>query len=154
MQRGLDFADAGKLFEGRTITIVDDRFDYGEERFVSYGRIDGVGIALVWTDAKERAGSSRCGACTNGRWFMSDWIDPDDAPELTAEIAARGEVRVGGKLIRPASGTVTRGRPSLGERAKHQVTLRLDPDVIEKFRASGPGWQSRINAALREAVGL
>lgn len=34
---------------------------------------------------------------------------------------------------------------------KKQVTLRLDPDVIDKFRATGPGWQARINAALKAA---
>ncbi len=35
---------------------------------------------------------------------------------------------------------------------KQQVTLRLDQDVLETFRASGAGWQGRINAALRKAV--
>jgi uncharacterized protein (DUF4415 family) len=34
------------------------------------------------------------------------------------------------------------------------LSLRLDPDVLEHFRASGPGWQSRINAALRKLAGL
>jgi uncharacterized protein (DUF4415 family) len=34
---------------------------------------------------------------------------------------------------------------------KQQVTLRLDRDVLERFRATGEGWQSRINAALRRA---
>jgi len=34
------------------------------------------------------------------------------------------------------------------------VTLRLDPDVLAKFREGGPGWQGRINTALRAAVGL
>lgn len=38
--------------------------------------------------------------------------------------------------------------------AKRQVTLRLDPDVIDRFRAEGPGWQGWMNAALRKAVGL
>jgi uncharacterized protein (DUF4415 family) len=37
---------------------------------------------------------------------------------------------------------------------KRLVSLRLDPDVLEKLRAGGPGWQSRANAALRKAVGL
>jgi uncharacterized protein (DUF4415 family) len=37
---------------------------------------------------------------------------------------------------------------------KKLVSLRLDPDVLEKLRASGPGWQGRANAALRKAVGL
>lgn len=90
---------------------------------------------------------------------MSDWIDPDDAPELTAELAEVAELRVGGKVVRPATGYlgpngVVRGRPPLRDAAKRQVTLRLDPDVIEKFREGGPGWQARMNEALRKAVGL
>ena len=39
------------------------------------------------------------------------------------------------------SNGVVRGRPPLRDRAKQQVTLRLDPDVIDKFREGGPGWQ-------------
>jgi uncharacterized protein (DUF4415 family) len=35
---------------------------------------------------------------------------------------------------------------------KRQVTLRLDPDVVEHFRRQGRGWQSRINAVLRAFV--
>jgi uncharacterized protein (DUF4415 family) len=34
---------------------------------------------------------------------------------------------------------------------KQQVTLRLDREVVERFKAGGPGWQSRINSALRKA---
>ncbi len=37
---------------------------------------------------------------------------------------------------------------------KESVTLRLDADVLEKFQEDGPGWQDRINAALRQAAGL
>ncbi len=48
--RGLDFLDAPRLFVSRSLTVVDDRIDYGEERFVSYGFIDEAAIALVWTD--------------------------------------------------------------------------------------------------------
>jgi uncharacterized protein (DUF4415 family) len=40
------------------------------------------------------------------------------------------------------------GRP-LGSGTKKQVTLRLDEDLIEKFKAAGDGWQTRINDALR-----
>jgi uncharacterized protein (DUF4415 family) len=89
----------------------------------------------------------------------STWIDPDDAPELTEEMLEVAQFSVGGKVIRPATGYlgpegVVRGRPPLRDRAKRQVTLRLDPDVLEKFREGGPGWQGRINAALRKAAGL
>jgi len=34
---------------------------------------------------------------------------------------------------------------------KQQVTLRLDRDVVDRFRSTGPGWQRRINEALRKA---
>lgn len=42
----------------------------------------------------------------------------------------------------------TRG---LGKKpSKQQVAIRLDPDIIEAFKAGGPGWQTRMNAALKE----
>ena len=37
--------------------------------------------------------------------------------------------------------------------AKQQVTLRIDQDVLEHFQEGGPGWQDRINEALRKAAG-
>ena len=37
---------------------------------------------------------------------------------------------------------------------KEQVTLRIDRDVLDHFQEGGPGWQDRINAALRKAAGL
>jgi uncharacterized protein (DUF4415 family) len=36
---------------------------------------------------------------------------------------------------------------------KETVTLRIDQDVLEYFQQDGPGWQDRINAALRKAAG-
>jgi uncharacterized protein (DUF4415 family) len=91
----------------------------------------------------------------NKRASGSGWVDPDDAPEWTEEMFDRAEIRAGNKLVRPATGTLAKaGRPPQGERAKRQVTLRLDPEIIERFRASGPGWQSRINELLRKAAGL
>ena len=38
--------------------------------------------------------------------------------------------------------------------ARQSVTLRVDEDVLEHFQADGPGWQDRMNAALRAAAGL
>jgi uncharacterized protein (DUF4415 family) len=36
---------------------------------------------------------------------------------------------------------------------KHQITLRLDRDLVAYFRSTGAGWQTRINAVLRKAMG-
>lgn len=44
-----------------------------------------------------------------------------------------------------------RGRP-LGSGTKTQITLRLDVDVVNSFKASGDGWQTRINDALKSWV--
>lgn len=41
------------------------------------------------------------------------------------------------------------GRPA-GSGKKEQVTLRLDSDILQRFRATGSGWQTRINDALRD----
>jgi len=46
---------------------------------------------------------------------------------------------------------IKRGRP-LGSGTKAQITLRLDIDVIDALRASGAGWQTRVNEILRRSV--
>lgn len=46
-----------------------------------------------------------------------------------------------------------RGRPPL-EKTKQSVTIRLDPDLVDHYKATGKGWQSRMNDDLRKAAGL
>jgi len=48
-----------------------------------------------------------------------------------------------------ASYRAKRGRP-VGSGTKKQVAIRLDRDVLAQFRSSGAGWQTRMNAALRD----
>jgi uncharacterized protein (DUF4415 family) len=80
----------------------------------------------------------------------SKWVDPDDAPHLDRDWFERAEIREGDRLIRPARAV---GRPRK-DAPKEAVSIRLDSDVLSHFRATGPGWQSRINDALRRAAGL
>ena len=75
----------------------------------------------------------------------SSWVDPDDAPVLDDEWFERAELRIGDKVIR-------RGRPRGS--SKDLVSLRLDKDIVDHFRATGPGWQTRMNNVLRKAAGL
>ena len=42
-----------------------------------------------------------------------------------------------------------RGRPKAAV-TKERITIRLSPDVVQSFRATGDGWQTRVDAALRE----
>jgi uncharacterized protein (DUF4415 family) len=85
---------------------------------------------------------------------LNDGWDDDELTEWTDDQFRRAAIYHGNQLIRPAQGTLTkRGRPKL-DNPKRQVTIRLDDAVIEGFRAQGAGWQSRVNAELRKALGI
>jgi hypothetical protein len=83
---------------------------------------------------------------TKRRITKKEWVDPDDPPHLDREWFHTADLYHGDKLIR-------RGRPK-SEAPKQVTSIRLDPDVLAHYRATGPGWQSRINQALRKAAGL
>jgi uncharacterized protein (DUF4415 family) len=73
----------------------------------------------------------------NGEWSAADFRHARPvAAVLPAIIAAAKRAR---------------GRPKLA-RPKAHITLRLDADVVDAFKADGPGWQTRINDALSRAV--
>lgn len=71
-----------------------------------------------------------------------EWTDADFA-------AAKGPEGLSAAELAAFPKTKRIGRPRGSN--KEPVTIRLDRDVIGKFRATGPGWQSRINDALRRA---
>lgn len=52
-ERGIDFQDAALLFSGRTLTLLDDRKDYGELRYQTYGFIHKRLAMVVWTPRGE-----------------------------------------------------------------------------------------------------
>jgi len=74
------------------------------------------------------------------------------SPPLTDEQLAR--MRPAREVIPEILAIVRRYRGPQKRPTKRLVSLRLDPDVIDHFRARGPGWQARINATLRKAVGI
>lgn len=65
-------------------------------------------------------------------------FDPDDAPELDDEWFERADLNIAGKLVQRGH------RPGETER------LVLPTEIVERFRAHGPGWQIRIEDALKE----
>jgi len=79
--------------------------------------------------------------------------DPD-APEATDEQLAQAKPFTEAfPALAEAMRKNTGGRPK-AENPKVAVSLRLDQDVVARFKASGPGWQTRMNDALRDAAGL
>ena len=73
----------------------------------------------------------------------------DENPEWTDEDFARARPITDFPHLAAAFPKSKGGRPRGSN--KQAVSLRLDREVLEKFRATGPGWQSRINEALRRA---
>ena len=70
------------------------------------------------------------------------WADPDDAPELTDAFFEAADEYAGDKLVH-------RGRPRAAS-PKLALTVRYDAEVIEAFKSTGKGWQTRMNAALKD----
>jgi uncharacterized protein (DUF4415 family) len=67
----------------------------------------------------------------------------DEVPELDAKWIAGADYYEGAKLVR-------RGRPPL-EKPRQLLSIRLPPDVIASWKASGPGWQTRMATVLEKA---
>lgn len=72
-----------------------------------------------------------------GSDYVWDGVDEDDRPLSDEEMKAG-----------IAAAKAKRGRPAGSD--KTQIALRVDNDTLAVFRATGAGWQSRMNAALRE----
>ena len=81
-----------------------------------------------------------------------DWDLDGDIPPLTAEELA--QLRPARDVLPPEvyAALPSRGGRPRSERPKQLVSLRLDPDVVETFKATGPGWQTRMNEVLAEAA--
>jgi uncharacterized protein (DUF4415 family) len=81
------------------------------------------------------------------------WVDPDDAAELDDEFYDKGTWRIGDKVVSReealAEASKPRGRP-LGSGTKVSTTIRFDAEVLAAFKATGDGWQTRMNDALKE----
>lgn len=58
-KHGIDFVAAEKLFADYTVTVEDDRFEYGEERFITFGILDGEVVAVAHTERGNLILSSR-----------------------------------------------------------------------------------------------
>jgi len=74
-----------------------------------------------------------------GGYYVWDGVDEDERP-LTKE-----EMRAGIELAKK------RGRP-VGSGNKEQVSIRLDSEVLSALRATGRGWQTKINEVMRDWV--
>jgi uncharacterized protein (DUF4415 family) len=86
-------------------------------------------------------------------YTQEDWDEVSDNPEITPERFAEA-VAAKRRLPDAVMKSIERRRPRGPQKAptKQLVSVRLDREVIEHFKAQGPGWQTRMNDALRTLI--
>jgi uncharacterized protein (DUF4415 family) len=90
-----------------------------------------------WSEARRKAQQA-----------LAEMSDEEDAA-ITADATADPDNPPADDLIARRG----RGRPPL-DHPKQRIQLRVDEEVVERFKAGGAGWQTRMNSALRKAAGL
>ena len=79
----------------------------------------------------------------NPEWTAADFRHAKPAVQVLPKLFDK---RIAAEMLQPNRG---RGRPA-SKNPKAHVNIRLDADVIEAFRASGDGWQTRLNSILKD----
>jgi uncharacterized protein (DUF4415 family) len=153
VERGLPFELASDFDFETALYLQDRRKDYGELRIRAFGFIGHRLHALVFKPVDGEFGSSACaGRIHERKSTMSKRKHPEavdlENPEWTA-----GDFRrtiTFKELPKTLKATLRGpGRPRKSA-PKVPVSLRLSPEVVEGFKATGKGWQSRLDTALRE----
>lgn len=86
-------------------------------------------------------------------YTKQDWDDVSDNPTVTKADIAKAKSFKDALPEHYESIQRSRGRPKV-DNPKEAVTLRLDPDVVAKFKANGKNWRADMNDALRKSIGL
>ncbi|GJE62614.1 BrnA antitoxin family protein [Methylobacterium trifolii] len=92
------------------------------------------------------------GYVPNEAYSQEDWDAVSDNPPLTDAELAQARPGTEGMPAAMTEGFIRRGGRPKAENRSVPVSLRVPPDVLAGYKAGGPGWQSRMNAAL--AAGL
>jgi uncharacterized protein (DUF4415 family) len=154
-KHGISLARAEEIDMAAAVVHEDDRFDYGETRYIAFGEIDGTLHCLVFTFRGSKVQLTQGKPTRTDAMAKRPKFDPElheENPEWTARDFARA--RPATEVLPPEVIAQFRnkgGRPR-AENPKQAVKLRIDADVLARFRESGPGWQTRINRILTAAA--
>ncbi|TNC04553.1 BrnA antitoxin family protein [Methylobacterium terricola] len=92
------------------------------------------------------------GYIPNPNFTQEDWDEVCDTPIMTAEELS--QMKLGPADLPPelAAAFKSRGGRPKAAIKRVPISLRVEPEVLEAFKAAGPGWQTRMNEALAEAA--
>lgn len=150
-KHGLSFQTATRIFNGYVLTFIDDR-NYGELREISLGLLDhAVVIVVAHTD---RNGNTRIISARPPPEPKGNGMTKRYNKELSpAELAALSDEEIDCTDIPELDDNFFRNARLVAPVRKKQITMRLDEDILDWFKASGKGYQTRMNAVLRAYVG-
>ena len=93
----------------------------------------------------------------NNNALENDWIDPDDAPELTEAFFDEATPKINDEVVSVSAVNEAFkkrvGRPKSAN-PKKAISIRLSADVLEYFKSTGSGWQTRVDEILQNYVAL
>jgi uncharacterized DUF497 family protein len=147
-KHGFDFADAWEIFEFPMIINLDERVDYGEDRWLGIGSLRNRIVVVIFTELDENTirislSEKRLNTSVNNMNDSSktDWaridamtdqeIDTSDIPPLDESFFATGKLRMPTRAAQKVS-----------------VTINVDAEVLEWFKSQGADFQTRMSAAL------
>ena len=161
-KHGLDFADLNETFFDTALVLPSHN---SSKRWVAIGINirDAIVVVFARLGGVKASASSACGpqAGTRGSsmpnkvrkkapYSKRDMREVSDNPELTEADFAKA--RPFSEAFPDLAASIRKGRGPNKSPTKKLVSLRLSPEVIEHFRSTGAGWQSRIDETLRKAV--
>jgi uncharacterized protein (DUF4415 family) len=153
-QHGLDFKDVPAIFAGPHATVIGYRPEFGMECRLTMGVLQGRHACVVW----DLQGEARHIYRMNARPKNGKWISPDDASGITerdrrsATYIVKGRKTTRATYLRAVAKTLNppRRRGKGKKPAKVSTTLRIPADLLARWRATGPGWQTRMVEKLSE----
>src|SRR5688500_5328586 len=149
-ERGLDFEDAATVFQGTTVEIEDTRRKYGETRIICYGLLAGRLVVIAIRLEVPLATSLACERLMTVKKRSSRRTLKSDLAKLDAHVIKPHEYRELPDLTKRAlsRAVINKGGRPRSANPKKLISLRLPLDVIERWKATGPGWQTRIAERL------
>jgi uncharacterized DUF497 family protein/uncharacterized protein (DUF4415 family) len=159
-KHGLDFADLNEMFFDTALVIPSHN---AGKRWVAIGvnirgvivvvfaRLGREGVSIISMRPRaEMKGSNMPNVKKKAGYSKKDLRDVSDTPELTKADFAKAKPFA--EVFPDLAASIRKGRGPNKSPTKKLVSLRLSPEVIEHFKSTGSGWQSRIDETLRKAV--
>ena len=153
-KHGIDFRDAISIWEGITLRRASSYPD--ELRYLEFGMLDGIVITVVWTprDGGRRVISAVAHEAMKQKIITTTLDDRGKGQTDWSRVRALSDADIDRAIASDPEeaaleGTWSEEAELIIPEAKVLLSLRIDKDVLDYFKSTGKGYQTRMNAVLR-----